>query len=201
MNRQIITGLVIALLSLYACNNTVQKPDEKDMRAEAQKEYVSLLEREMKKDQQVDSIFYGIHLKMTKNSFFDYCNEMFRKKVFTGGYDYQVAIDFPNEFSKPVTLKFYPTFEKPFISRLQCRFQFVNANLYNKEERADVLAAELAGVMMEWYGGNPFIKILSQHPLKGPEYVKIDANRKITLSEADNGVEVLAVYDDLKPLY
>lgn len=126
---------------------------------------------------------------------------MFRKGIFKGSYDYQVVIELPEKFTKKVTLKFYPTFEKPFISKLQCRFQYEAANLYHKNERADALTRELIPVLMKWYGGNEFIKMTSQHPLKGPEYVKVDANRKIKLSESDNGIEVEAVFEDLKPLY
>ncbi len=169
--------------------------------SEAQKTYLKLVAQEMSKNEEVDSIFYGIYLKMTKNSFYHHCNEMFKKGIFKGSFDYQVLIDLTEKFSKPVILKFYPTFEKPFISKLQCRFQYVGANLYNKADRADVLAKELLPVLMDMYGGNPFIEMPSQHPLKGPEYIKIDANRKIKLSESDNGIEVEAVFEDLKPLY
>lgn len=201
MSGRLLIPVMIVLFMLNACNAPAKKKKFRHDQAEAQKVYAALVDREALKNEQADSIFYGIYFKMTKNSFFHHCNEMFRKGIFKGSYDYQVVVDLPDKFTKNVTLKFYPTFEKPFISKLQCRFQYEGANLYHKDERADALARELVPVLMKWYGGNAFIEMPSQHPLKGPEYVKVDANRKIKLSESDNGIEVEAVFEDLKPLY
>jgi hypothetical protein len=162
--------------------------------------YQNLLKKESGKNEQVDSIFYGIYLKMTANSFYEHCNKMFKKGIFYGSYDYQVVVNLKEPFKRPVILRFYPTFDKPFISKLLCSFIYKGASLYKKLDRANVLMKELVPIMMIWYGGNEFIEIPSGHPLKGPKYIKVDANRKITLSENDNGTNVEAIFEDIKPL-
>ncbi len=163
--------------------------------------YLNLLKKESKKKEQVDSIFYGVYLKMTLSSFYDHCNNMFKKGVFDGGYDYQVVVKLNEPFERPVKLMFYPSIDKPLISKLKCSFSYMNANILNKADRADVLIKELIPTMMTWYGGNEFLEMPSGHPFKGPQYVKVDSNRKISVSESDNGTNIEVIFEDLKPLY
>ena len=166
----------------------------------ASQAYLNLLKTEAAKKVQVDSIFYGIHLKMKASDFYEHCNRMYKKGVFAGGYDMQVKVKLAAPFKRPVKLRFYPSFEKPFISKLDCQFGYEHANIFNKADRSNVLMKELIPVLRSWYPGNEFLALPSDNPLKGPMYVKIDSNRKILVSESDNGTEVDVVFEDLKPL-
>jgi len=159
--------------------------------------YLNLLKKEGEKKEPADSIFYGVYLKMKASDFYDHCSRMYKKGLFYGGYDMQVVVKLATPFKRPVKLAFYPSFEKPFISKLKCQFSYVNANIYNKADRSDVLIKELLPVLMNWYGGNEFLAMPSGNPLKGPRYVKVDSNRKIDVSESDNGTNVEVVFEDL----
>lgn len=197
--RETITAILICLFC--ACGVRSGSKQKVMSAADANAAYEQLLKTESQRPDEMDSIFYGVHLKMTEKMFFDHCSKMFKKGTFTGGFDYQVVVQLGEPFSRPVTLKFYPTFEKPFISKLNCHFSFTNLNAFDKTDRADRLMQELIPVLMQWYGGNDFIGRASDSPIKGPEFVKLDANRKITASESDDGTTVNVVYEDLKPLY
>lgn len=197
--KLICTPLLLFLLN--ACSEPTANREILLHHEDVQQAYENLLKKEAEKKEQVDSIFFGVYLKMTANSFWDYCNKMFKAGIFKGSYDYQVAVQLDRPFKKPVMLKFYPSFEKPFISKMLCRFNYIGANVYNKADRANVLIQELISVMMEWYGGNKFIEMPSGNPLKGPRYIKIDANRKITVSQSDSETDVDVIYEDLKPLF
>src|SRR5205085_8442160 len=137
-----------------------------------------------------DSIFYGIYFRMSAHDFYDHCSKMYKQGLFSGGYDMQVVVKLNDPFKRPVKLTFYPAFEKPFISRVKCHFGYVNANIFNKADRSGVLMKELIPVLMSWYGGNAFLEMPSGNPLKGPRYIKVDSNRKIDVSEHDNGTDI-----------
>lgn len=195
--------ICLALLPflLNACGGPVGNRKLLAHDEDVHKVYLNLLKKESEKQEQVDSIFYGVYLKMTLSSFYDHCNNMFKKGIFDGGYDYQVVVKLNEPFERPVKLMFYPSIDKPLISRLKCSFSYVGANIFNKADRANVLMKELIPIMMTWYGGNEFLEMPSGHPLKGPQYVKVDSNRKISVSESDNGTNIEVIFEDLKPLY
>lgn len=193
-------SFVPASFLLIACHEPTVKQKWTVADEESNMAYQNLLKREDQKNEKVDSIFFGLYFKMTTKSFYEYCNKMFKKGIFNGSYDYQVVVELKNPFSRPIILKFYPTFEKPFISKMLCLFRYKEMNVYKNTDRADFLMKELLPVMMKWYRGNEFIEIPSAIPLKGPKYIKVDANRKITLSESGDGTGVEAIFEDLKPL-
>jgi hypothetical protein len=165
----------------------------------AQKNYNDMLYKESKKNVRNDSLLYGIFFQMPDTTFYSYCTKMFKKGIFNGGYDYEVEVHITDAFERPVQLRFYPVFEKSVITELPCRFSYINANVYKKEDRANVLLNELIPVIMKWYGGNIFVEMPTHNPLKGPTYIKIDANRQITIAEGDNVTEVEVNFKDLKP--
>ncbi len=195
-----LTCLVTSLFLLNACSQPEANKKLLIHHEDVQQAYLNLLKKESGKKEQVDSVFFGVYLKMTATAFYDHCNRMFKEGIFNGGYDYQVTVQLTEPFKRPVVLKFYPSFEKPFISKVLCNFSYVGADVFKKADRNAVLIKELVPVMMTWYGGNQFIEMPSGNPLKGPKYVKVDANRKITVYEGDNETNVAAIFEDLKPV-
>ena len=164
----------------------------------AQKNYQDVLQRENKKGTRKDTLLYGISFRMPDTAFFTYCTKMFKKGVFNGGYDYEVTTHMTNDFKRPVQLKFYPVFANSQINAIPCQFSYINASIYKKEDRADVLLSELLPLMMKWYGGNIFIQMPTHDPLKGPKYIKVDSNRQITVAEGDDITDVEVDFKDLK---
>lgn len=199
MKNIICKYLPVMLCMLHACKSPTGHEklvtEEKDFN----KTYQEVWQIESKRTEEVDDIFYGIHFKMTVAEFYDHCNNMYKQHIFNGGYNMQVSVKLDSLFSRSVKLFFYPSFDKPFISKLKSHFTFTNANIFNKADRSGVLMKELIPVLMNWYHGNKFMEMPPDNPVKGLGYVKVDANRKITVIESDNGTEVDVIYEDLKP--
>ena len=193
--------VAVLLFLLNACSNLDENQQLLMRNKDFQQAYLNLLNKESESKDQVDSIFYGIHLKMTASEFYDHCRKMYKKGIFNGDYDMQVVVKLAEPFERPVKLIFYPSFDKPFISKLISHFSYVDANIFKKADRSNVLMKELIPILRTWYGGNEFLEMPSGNPLKGPGYVKIDGNRKIIVSESDNVTDIEVIYEDLKPLH
>lgn len=198
--RKLICINVLFFL-LNSCNNNVGREKLMMDKQDFQHAYENLLKKESKRNDRIDSIFYGVYFKMSATEFYDHCNRMFKKGIFYGGYDMQVVVTLYKPFKRQVKLVFYPTFDKAIISKLKSHFCYTDANIFNKADRAGVLMKELIPILISWYGGNEFIEMPSDNPLKGPAYVKLDANRKISVAENDNGTDVDVVFEDLKLLH
>lgn len=199
----IITGVAF-LAVCFSCKD--KGNDDINTAIEHHKEAMSIYydtqNKELEKDIKRDSIFFGVHFKMTSAKFFEHCHGMLKKGIFNGNYNNEVIVELDKGFKKKVRLVFYPKFDQPFIQSLRARFSYKNSSVFNrKDEGSTVLLAELKKVMIDWYGGNPFIEIPPKNAFERPTYVKIDGNREITLREDASLKEVIAIYTDLKPLF
>lgn len=199
MKKIMHTCILLILYMLIACKSPTGYEKLVIEEKNFNETYQKVLQTESKRTQQVNDIFFGVHFKMTAAEFYAHCNNMFKQHIFDGGYDMQVSVKLDSLFNRPVKMMFFPSFDKPFISKIKSHFTYTNANIFNKADCSGVLMKELIPVLMNWYHGNEFMKMPSDNPLKGPGYVKVDANRKITVIESDNGTEVDVIYDDLKP--
>jgi hypothetical protein len=193
---------VTFLVLVFSCKGKEDKNTPLKRHQEAILAYHDLQERELATEVMADSVFYGVHLKMTSTNFFEHCQGMLEKGIFDGNYNNEVIVALDKGFKKKVKLVFYPKFNKPFIESVQARFSYMNSSVFNrKEEGSAVLMEELKKVLLQWYGGNPFIAIPPKNAFDRPIYVKIDGNREITLKEDGSLKEVIAIYTDLKPLF
>ena len=193
--------MFLIVIVVIGCKQKTAKEMLLETHEEGIKIYEKLLQEETQKEEVYDSLFYGVRFKMTQNSFYIHCNEMHKKGVFTGNYNYQVVVKLTEGFHKPVNLTFYPRFNKPFVEYMVTEFVYDNASVFSKEDFSDKLIKEIKKEMMKWYGGNKFIELPSKYAYSRPTYVKIDGNRKITLEEDDTRTSVAAIFEDLKPLY
>ncbi|MBQ4913793.1 hypothetical protein J8L85_05050 [Maribacter sp. MMG018] len=197
IRKQIILVLAIyGLVSLSGC-----KDRNENRYADAMLDSQRIMEEELRKEEQVDSIFYGIHFKMTQGQFHEHCNEMHKKGIFNGNSNYEIFIKINEGYKKPVNLVFSPVFKEPFVKKLKVRFSYADVSVFDKTYASDILITEVVREMKKWYAGNDFVKIPAKYPYERPSYIKIDGNRKITLTESDSYREVIGVYEDLKPLY
>ncbi|MHA7831666.1 MAG: hypothetical protein ACX93O_11250 [Flagellimonas sp.] len=201
MQRKILKIIVVVFLVLgYSCKEGKETPLKRHQ--EAILAYHDLQKRELATEVMADSVFYGVHLKMTSANFFEHCQGMLEKGIFNGNYNNEVIVALDKGFKKKVRLVFYPKFNKPFIESVQARFSYMNSSVFNRnDEGSTALIKELKKVMLQWYGGNPFIEIPPKNGFDRPIHVKIDGNREITLKEDGSLKEVIAVYRDLKPLF
>ena len=193
--------IICSLLLALGCKENANKSLAINSFEEGMQVYQNTLKKETQKEQQFDSLFYGIHFKMTVGSFHEHCNTMHKKKIFDGNNNYEIVIGLVEGFKGPVDLIFSPTFDEPFVKILKARFLYKHVSVFDLESASDKLMPEVIQKMMQWYGGNDFIKIPPKYIYEKPFYIKVDGNRKITLKESDSYREVLATYEDLKPLY
>lgn len=158
--------------------------------------YNSLVKKELASGKRVDSIFFGIHLGMARKRFYMYCWEMNKKGIFSDGIgNMYVLYKLDKELKFPASMNFYPDFHDSTIWKMRVQFQYNGWSPWNKHLGADSLLPEVYKMYKKWYpAGNPFIEIDDEK--RGILYVKVDGNRRITISKNDD-VVVKAEYVDI----
>jgi len=145
-------------------------------------------------ERNTDTLFLGFSLGMERQTFFDYCWEQNKKKLFTHGpTNENVEYKLVNELKNPVAMRFYPTFHEDRIFEMPVTFTYDSWAPWNREYWADSLLQDLLPVFRKWYGDD-FKKL--DHPTMGTVYYKIDGKRRINLFRKDDQY-VQAVFTDL----
>lgn len=131
-----------------------------------------------------DSLFGGIHFGMTRDEFYKHCFEMNRKKQFFQSTEgVQVKYVITAGFQQPVVLNFYPQFQQSDSIRLvKGAFSFQGWVPFRKDFSSDELLRQVTFQLHDWYGGNDFVRKPSPAATTSVDYVKIDCNRRITLT-------------------
>lgn len=161
------------------------------------KQYNRLVKSELANNKRIDSIFFGIHFRMTGKEFFAYCWEMNKKGLFTDGKS-NTAVLYRlnhNELKYPASMNFYPEMDQGKINKMSVSFQYDSWAPWNKHLFSDSLLPDVLQLCKKWYNkGNSFIEI--KEPGKSTIYVKIDGNRRIIIGKNDDMV-VNVNYTDL----
>ena len=144
-------------------------------------EYDKLVERELASNVKQDSLFFGISFEMNRKDFYAHCWELNKSGFFTNGVgnmSIQKKLDSALKF--PATMNFYPRFENDKIFQMPVDFQYLDWALWNPDMSNDVLLADVKDMLEEWYGGQPFIKVVNKDGTKSV-WVKVDGNRRIRI--------------------
>jgi hypothetical protein len=159
-------------------------------------EYTRLVKRELAKGKRVDSLFLGISFGMTSKTFYGYCWELNKKGIITdGANNTMVLYQIDSALKYPATMDFYPDFYENKIYHMRVIFQYNAWAPWNKAQSADSLLPDVIRLYKKWYqGSNEFMKITDK--VKGTIYVKVDANRRITVGKYDDA-QVHVDYTDL----
>ncbi len=174
---------LMLLLALTATLLTACKSDYERMVAEG-----------LASGERYDTLFLGIHMGMTAKDFFAHCWELNKQHLIKQGSN-NTSVEYEmSELKQTAMMNFYPTFFKDEIHEMPVQFNYVAWAPWNKNLWADSLIVDVKNLMMQWYGGNDFIKM--EHPEKGFRYVKVDGNRRIILWKEDDQY-VKALYTDL----
>ncbi|MCB0840801.1 MAG: hypothetical protein KDD99_29235 [Bacteroidetes bacterium] len=153
-----------------------------------QSEYTRLVTRELASGVRNDSLFLGIHFGMTSKEFYLHCWDLNEKQLVRQGnrnmtVEYQVE-----DLEYPASMNFYPDFHEDKIYEMPVSFMYLAWAPWNQEMSSDSLQEDVMALLMDWYGGNPFIKV--EHPQKGAVHVKVDGNRRILIQKEEVEVEV-----------
>lgn len=157
-------------------------------------EYEQMVERELASGERQDSLFFGLYLGMTADSFYKHCWKLNKSRKFKQG-QFNTSVEYTmDELEYPAVMNFYPTFnEEGVVAEMPVMFNYKAWAPWNKELWADSLVLKIKDLMEEWYGPG-FIEM--KHPEKGTRYVKVDGNRRIILWAVDQQY-VKALYSDL----
>ena len=159
-----------------------------------QTEYEQMVERELASGERHDSLFFGLYLGMTADSFYKHCWKLNKTKKFKQG-QFNTSVEYTmDELEYPAVMNFYPTFnEDGVVAEMPVMFNYKAWAPWNKKLWADSLVLQVKDLMEKWYGPG-FIEMT--HPEKGTRYVKVDGNRRIILWAVDEQY-VKALYSDL----
>ena len=93
---------------------------------------------------------------------------------------------------------YYPDFKDDRVVQMRASFQYDAWAPWNRRLWSDSLLLDVRQLMETWYGEGFMIREISV-PLKGftHEFVKIDANRQITIRRASDS-DVLVLITDLR---
>ncbi len=160
-------------------------------------DYERLVERELASGERYDSIFFGIYLGMTADSFYKHCWQLNKTRKFKQG-QYNTSVEYLIEdFRYPALMNFYPVFDdEGVIVEMPVMINYQAWAPWNRKLWADSLLVNVKGLLEKWHGTG-FIEV--RHPEKGVRYVKVDGNRRIILWAVDDQY-VRVLYSDLTRL-
>lgn len=175
--------IILGLVGLEACQEGTS--------------YERMERRELAGGERYDSLFLGLYLGMPDRDFFAHCFDLNRKRlVKQGAAGAVVEYVLPDQNPK-ILMNFFPDFYEEKICQMPVRFSYQAWAPWNRELQSDSLQQRLMPMLLDWYGGNEFIKL--KDDIFGPVYAKVDGNRRIILTCEDVHF-VRAVFSDLLAL-
>tara|TARA_R110002167_G_scaffold199899_4_gene403232 strand:+ start:2642 stop:3244 length:603 start_codon:yes stop_codon:yes gene_type:complete len=163
--------------------------------------YLAYEKSELGKAVRYDSLFMGLHLKMSLKEFREYCfNKNIEGKFKQGGMKNYSWVEAKLKDTKyPMAITFYPNFKNDSISELNAAIYYDNAVFDDGAFELDSLLLEVLQLMDQWYGG-PVFKIKSPFFYKEDVHVKVNGNRRITIYPDASGQMINLWYVDLTTL-
>jgi len=165
-------------------------------------EYQKRVETELAKGERHDTLFLGMYFGMARDSFFKHCmflNHQELVKQGITGISVSYTLRGADTLRFPTYMDFYPNFDrdKNKISEMDMNFSYLSWAPWIPATSSDSLALDVVKLFERWYGPG-FVK--EKSPQKGLSYyVKIDGNRQILVSRADD-IKVTAIITDLSAL-
>lgn len=177
----------IVILSTALLIGACQKLDKKNI--------ADIEKQELAKGVRFDKLFLGIHLGMSSKDFYSVCWDLNKSGVLIESRNNSATAYVFNkgEMDYPAQMDFYPKFDLGKITEMPVLFSYKSWAPWNKELQSDKLIFDVKKLMEKWYGEG-FIYLKDDN--RGNSYVKIDGNRRITISLASE-VEVRVLYTDL----
>ena len=161
-------------------------------------EYEKLVERELATGEEHNRLFLGYELGMAKEEFYDRSWALNRKElVMQGPRNQTVQYELDDELRYPAKMYYYPDFFDEKIFQMRVRFMYDGWAPWNRHLMADSLQQNVVKLLEDWYGGG-FLHVDGADGLRreGDQYIKVDGNRRIVVTEISDS-EVVVVFTDL----
>lgn len=156
-------------------------------------DYEKLVDTELRKGIRKDSLFLGISLGMSSKDFYAHCWELNKRQVIRQGTRNMSVLFTLTDLKDTADMNFYPTFESDSIYEMPVYINYRGWAPWNAQLSSDTLVVDLIKMLKRWYGGD-FIKL--NFPELGIVFVKVDGNRRITVSR-DVEPTVKVVFTDM----
>ena len=164
-------------------------------------DYETMLSRETAREDTIRTLFFNYELGMPRQAFYDSSRALNLRGLVTNGPNNRyVQYKLPDKFPHKATMLYYPDFGEDQVTQMRIRFSYDAWAPWNRHLWADSLIFEVRKLMEKWYGEGFLIQDVNI-PMVGPshEFVKIEANRQITI-QRDSDREVLVKITDLRSL-
>lgn len=155
--------------------------------------------RELARPDTIREIFLNYELGMLRQAFYDSSWALNRRGLVRQGPQNQnVLYKIPDALPYEATMLYYPEFKDDRVVQMRARFQYDAWAPWNRRLWSDSLLLDIRQLMESWYGEGFIIQEVPV-PLNGltREFVKIDANRQITI-RLDSDSDVLVLITDLR---
>ena len=159
-------------------------------------QYDSLVEKELASGVRHETLFLGLSLGMSSESFYKKCWDLNKQGLIRqGSGNTTVAYEMEEELKFSTKVNFYPTFFEDKIYEMPVEFKYKAWAPWNKQMQSDSLQIDILSLFEEWYGKG-FLEISPNARKKA--FVKVDGNRRISIYKdpVDDG-KVWALYTDL----
>ncbi len=156
-------------------------------------EYTRMVERELSRGVRKDSLFLGLHFRMSQKDFFSHCLNLNRQHTVTNSstkviYKFYDGVD-------TIDMIFYPDFHNDSIYQMPVTYTYEGWNPWTAHKQPDSLQLRLKKMFEKSYGSG-FIKVNREGLYKDFAFVKVDGNKRITIfRESEKDVKV--VFTDL----
>lgn len=163
-----------------------------------QSEYEQMVKREQSKGIRQDSLFFGIHLGDTSKDFYARCWELNKEGVIQHGpKNRNVRYNMETENGDKIMMLFYPAFDKESkVRKMDVEFSYESWAPWNEQYKADKLLPVVRDTLETWFPGNPFIHMEFDKGIK-EVWVKVDGNRRISMSADDEQLVFVKIIDML----
>lgn len=164
-------------------------------------EYEVMLARETTRPDTIRTLFFNYELGMSRQAFYDSSWALNRQGlVIHGPNNMNVQYDLTDQMPYEATMLYYPDFRDDQVVQMRISISYDAWAPWNRHLWSDSLIIDVRDLMEAWYGEGFLTRQVSL-PLIGPtnEFVKIDANRQITI-QRNSDSEVLVRITDLRSL-
>lgn len=164
-------------------------------------EYEAMLAREASRPDTIRALFFNYELGMSRQAFYDSSWALNRRGlVIHGPSNMNVQYDLTDQLPHEATMLYYPDFKDDQVVQMRIRVSYDAWAPWNRHLWSDSLILDVRDLMEVWYGEG-FLTQQVSLPLVGltSEFVKIDANRQITI-QRNSDSEVLIKITDLRAL-
>lgn len=160
-------------------------------------EYELMQMRELARPDTIRTLFLNYTFGMTRQAFFDSSWALNRRGLVTHGpSNLNVQYQLTDELSSAATMLYYPDFENEQITQMQVRFSYDAWAPWNRQLWSDTLIYDVRTLMESWYGDGFITLDKSASGESSVKFVKIDANRQITI-QRESDQDVLVIMKDL----